>query len=288
MLERIDLLINKIRREGDIEDINSIDDFTLVEYMNDAQRAIQKIIHNIESSNSLFVGSDIIDLAVGQLTYDLPDFQLGRTSISSVHTIDSGNRIIQTLRKIDYRERVIVFGYSIENNRIVLSSDPATGGGRRLLVRYNYRVPTLGLRWGKVSLVSGQDITLDIETNDVESQTEYVTVVDKKGTQIVRDLYIDSFSNGLLTVEGDLSSVTDEHYVVYGRDATTHSEIPEDCLNHFKLFVQRKALAHINSTKVSDTDVFTQSEREELAELFAKVNTDVEYPLLLDTDFLGY
>lgn len=287
-LPRIDLLINTIREESDTEDVNSISDFIITEYMNDAQREIQRVIHGVEKSIDNFIGSQIITLTPNQLTYDLSEHQLADTSIRSVHTIDTNNRIIQTLRKIGYRERTTVFGYSIENQKIVLSSDPATGGGRRLLVKYNYRYPTLGLRWGKISSISGQDITLNSPLSDVENRSEYVTIVSKTGTQIARDLYVDSFSTPVLTVDGDITDATTDHYVTYGKNATTHCELPEDCLTYLKVFTARKIQAHLNSTKIQNTNVFTGEEREQIAELFTSKHSDVEYPMITDTDFLGY
>lgn len=282
MLIRSDILLTQIREESDTTDDNSLSDQILLRYINDAQKTIQNIIFQNDKLNNVFTQWKEITTNSSTLEYSLPNDVFAENSIIGVYAINSSDEVLYRYEKGGFGEKGSSRQYSLKNRKIVLSTYPTNN----LLVVYNYRYSSLSKRVASVDSVASQVITVTEILANFDSLDEYVTIVDKYGTQIVTGLYIDSYSNPSLTVEGDLTDVTSSHYVVLGRDASSHSDLPEECEPYLKEFVKRKIYAHINSTKLKDTAVFTQQEKEDIADLFADKNSDIEYPYIVDTDYL--
>ena len=285
MLIRSDLLAEQIRNESDTTDDNSLTDAILIRYMSDAQKTIQNIVFQADKLNNVFTQWATITADSSALVYDLPVDVYAENSIIAVHAIDSRGRLVRRYDKGGFGERSAGWQYSLKNRQIVLTTYPTND----ILISYNYRYPTMQKRLCPIVSVASQVVTVGTVASDLtafDTLDEYVSVVDKYGSQIARGLYIDAYSNPSLTLEGDLTSITSDHFLVLGKDASTHSDLPEECEPYLKEFVKRKIYAHINSTKLKDTAVFTAEEKEDIAELFADKNSDVEYPFITDTDYL--
>lgn len=281
-IPRTEIMLARIRQESDVTDDNSLSDFVLTNYLNDAQRAIQKIIFSNDALNNVFTNYTRLTRVTGQVEYDLPFNTYADNSIISVFALDSDNSPGTRYSKNAYGEKAQAWGYSVRNSKIIFNHVPS----RDILVVYNYRLPLMGKRVASISAVSGQDLTLANVVSGFEELEERVCVVDKYGQQIATNLYIDSYSDPTLTLEGDLTSVTNEHYLILGANSSSHTSLPDECETLLKTFVQRKALAHINSKKLANNNVFTKEEREDLAELFADKHSDVESPMITDYDYL--
>jgi hypothetical protein len=284
MLPRTDILINRIRQESDTEDENSLSDFVMTQYLNDAQRTIQNIIFQSDQLNNVFTTYIVLTAVNGQVEYDLPSNVYAENSIISVWTLGNNNRPGIRYDKLSYGEQSLAYGYSVRNRKIVFNHAPQ----QDVLVIYNYRLPLMSLRAGGISGVASQVISMTDILDNWENVAEYVSIVDKYGTQIQTQLYIDSFSDPSLTVEGDITSVTSSHFVTIGGNSSTHSSLPEECETLLKVFTQRKVLAHINSKKVANSDIFTKEERQDIEELFADKHSDIEYPVIVDYDYLDF
>jgi hypothetical protein len=141
--------------------------------------------------------------------------------------------------------------------------------------------------WNIIEIPS-PTLTLDTDITGVETCEEWVSVLDKYGNIVVSGLRIESFVNPALNVEGDLSDVTINDYVVYGKSATSHACLPEETETYLKLFTQRKILAHINSTKIDNATIFSSEERQDIIGLFEDKHSDIEYPTIVDYDYLDY
>lgn len=288
MLPRTDILLNRVRREADMQDANSLSDRVLTQYLNDAQRTIQNIIFQSDKLNNVFTTYTVLQVNNNTVEYDLPSNVYAENSIISVFKLNNDtNRPTIRYEKAQYGEASVAFSYSVRNRKIIFGYPP----DENVLVIYNYRLPTMAKRGAKIAGISGQTITLDGATLDPEfdgSNHEYVSIVDKYGTQIVTDLYIDSLLGITLVVEGDITSATTDHYVIPGKSSSSHSCLPEECENYLRIFTQRKALAHINSTKIRNTSIFSEEEREDIRTLFEDKHSDIEYPVVIDYDYLDY
>lgn len=281
-IPRTDIMLNRVRQESDTADENSLSDFILTNYFNDAQRTIQKIIFSNDQLNNVFTTYTRISTVTNQVEYDLPINMYADNSIISVFLINSANEIGHRFSKNAFGEKAQAYSYSIRNKKIIFNHEPPDD----VLVVYNYRYPLMSKRVAKVDSVSGQDITVSEVVAGFSTEDERVCIVDKYGQQIATNLYIDNFSDPTLTVEGDITSVTGGNFVVLGANSSSHTSMPEECETMLKTFVQRKILAHVNSKKLSNTNVFTKEEREDLAELFADKHSDIEYPMVVDYDYL--
>lgn len=286
MLPRTDILINRVRQESDTTDNNSLGDTVVVNYLNDAQRTIQNLIFQSDKLNNVFTTYTSIEPINGQTEYDLPSNVYAENSIISVWTLNSNNSPGQRYSKTAFGEAANIYGYSVRNNKIVFSNSPS----QRVLVVYNYRLPLMGLRTAQIASIAGQVITLE-GSNLIEgfdSNSEYITIVDKYGTQIATSIYIDSLVGITLTVEGDITSAEAGQYIVSGKNSSSHSSLPEECETYLKIFTERKIVAHINSTKISSTSIFSEEERKDLIDLFEDKHSDIEYPVIVDYDYLDY
>jgi len=297
-MRRLELLIKEVRQATTTNDINSISDFELMRYFNDGQKAIQNVIYQANSSADVFVKQYLFDLVSGQTIYSLPKDIYAQNSVASVSLLR--NNIIQPLKRSEYREQEISLGYSLMGKNLILSTDPQALSAPQCLMTYNYRLPSLSLRVGKVSSVLGQVITLTTPITGFEDLFEYVSIVDAKGERILntdsngnkiqKDLFITNYDSMTfeLTVEGDISDVTNAHYVVLGRDATSNCTLPEDCEPFLLSYVQMRVLGKISSSDIQVEGAFTAEEREAISTLFADNVKDALYPVSSDTDYMGY
>lgn len=65
------------------------------------------------------------------------------------------------------------------------------------------------------------------------------------------------------------------------------SELPESCEDYLMLFVERKIDYCESSSDISTSQIFTQTEKAEIAELFSEVNQDTSYPPIVDDTYIS-
>lgn len=301
-MRRLELLIKEVRDASDTNDLNSVTDFEIMRYFNDAQKAIQNVIYQANSSADVFVKEYLKTITSGTQRYDLPIDIYAQNSVVSVNLLRDSS-IIQNLRRVAYREKETAFGYSLLGKKFVLTSDPSTTASSQVLLTYNYKLPMLSLRVGKVSAVDDGLNTITLESDylaEFFNRYEYVSIVDKKGAMVMdadsdgnvvsKQLFIDSFDESTFTIQtdGDLSNVTTDHYVVMGINSTSHSLLPDECEPYLLSHVQRRVLGKISSEDIQTESSFTAEEREDINGLFSDNVKDSLYPVISDTYFLGY
>jgi len=301
-MRRLELLIKEVRQSSDTDDINSISDFELMRYFNDAQKSIQNVIYQSNSSADVFVKEYLLGLEPEVQQYPLPLDIYAKNSVVSVSLTRDG-RIYQPLKRAAYREKEVVLGYSLLGNNLVLTSNPSTMSARQLIMTYNYRLPLLSLRVGKISAVDNNAKTITLGSDylsDFYERHEYISIVDKfgnrildtdsLGNQIQKNLYIDSFNQStfVITTDGDLSNVDNTHYVVMGENSCSHPFLPEECEPFLLAHVQRRILSKISSEDVIKESAFTAEERQDIITLFEDNVKDILYPVSTDRDYMGY
>lgn len=301
-MKKLELLITEVRESSDTKDLNSVTDFELMRYFNDAQKAVQNVIFQANSSADIFVKEYIKSLVADVQRYDLPLDIYAQNSVVSVNYLRDG-KILQNLRRVAYREKETAFGYSLLGKKFVLTSNPSTTASSQVLLTYNYKLPELSLRVGKIADVDDvtKIITLDTEyLSDFQNRCEYISIVDKigqlvqnvdvDGNVVSKQLYLDSFNESTFEIQtdGDLSNVTTDHYVVMGINSTSHSFLPDECEPFLLSYVQRRILGKISSEDLANEGAFTLEEKEALTTLFEDNVKDSLYPVIQDTYFLGY
>lgn len=283
MLVRNDILLNRIKSASDTLDDSTFESpFVYSNYLEDVHKWIQKILFTSDDENNIFVKNYVIQTTPGVSTYDLPSDIFAGISINSVFSIINGTEIGRKYYPQVYGEKITPYGYTIQNNQIVFNSNPSNN----ILVNYNYRLPSLGLRVGKVNNIIGQDINLTSVIPGFDSYFEYVTAVDRKGNIIQDELYIENLNVDDLTVSGDLTNVTTDHYLVGGYRASSHCFLPDEVEPYLKRGTEKLLLAHVNSAKIEFSRIFSAQEQEELTKLYERASSDIQTPYITDTDYL--
>lgn len=301
-MRRLDLLIKEVRQSSDTADLNSITDFELMRYFNDAQKAIQNVVYQANSSADIFVKEYLMTLEAEKQQYPLPMDIFAQNSVVSVSLTRDG-RIFQPLKRSAYREKDVVLGYSLLGKNVVFTSNPTNMGSREALITYNYRLPVISLRVGKISAVDNNAKTITLEAGyleDFQNTYEFISIVDKfgnrildtdsLGNQVQKNLYIENFNEStfVITTDGDLSNVDNTHYVVMGENSSSHSFLPEECEPFLLSHVQRRTLSKISSEDVIKESAFTAEERQDIITLFEDNVKDILYPVNTDKDYMGY
>jgi hypothetical protein len=229
MMQRLSFLINKVRENTNLTDKNGMSDAQVIRHFEDAQKTIQSIIHQAELEPDLFVKTKVITVTSGEVTADLPADVFRDNAILYVTISDK----TKPLTKIQSYERGSRQGYFLENKTIGFSTALLLSYST-FNVKYFRRLPTLDIRRGKLSVVGASSLTLTGQstTLDLTSLADYFTVVDKDGTIIQDGLPLTAYNagTGVITTSGvDTGIVTTAHYVVLGKRATSHSELPDEC-----------------------------------------------------------
>lgn len=268
-IPRTDLLVDRVRRltheqsytdSATLSSQRGVQTQTIVEYLNEGQRALHGAIYG--TAREVFVKEGTIDVVSGTEAYDLPsDAFLGGGLVSVHYKYGSGSgeyrRLPQrVLSQRDTRSNGTPAYYIQKYDAILLNPIPqeSTTNGLRLI--YDYKLPDVDVRRGKVSAVDdGANPTSITVTNkdllDVAltatNAPEYITVVDANGVQQMKAIPVSSYnsSTGVITLgsftPGATEAVAVNDYVVIGADATTHSQYADFCEN----FIVAYAVYHI-------------------------------------------
>ena len=291
-MRRLTQLINNVRFQAN-EDSNRFSDARFIKIFNDAQEEVARAINVRASENSQFQDNYITSIVSGQNEYELPDDVYAGSYVTAVfRKLASGSIQYQSyepLRRISVKEIGRSVGYFIQNRSIVLSLVPITNTPDGLMITYTKRIPSLSPRFGKITQINGQQITVggyDTDTNPIDI-SDFICSVDKSGTQIDKGLEVDSYSLGKFTVTGTITSQVGD-YVVIGENATTHSELPLECEKYLTIFAQRM-VHYINSSRgdLDASDIFTEKEKSDISELFADNESDTKYPPIVDSTYLN-
>lgn len=284
-MRRVEHLINDIRFNSNQTDRNRFPDIRLMKFFNDAQRAIQAIIFSSDTGGTVFDTDYTTDLVADQEAYDLPYDIYAVSSINSVgiapnHISAPENYRYVPLRQLTTKERRSQLGYIIKNNQVLVSPEPKSNITNGLRVSYVRKVPTISIRVGKItSFTSGVSITLsNFISEDITAYSDYITVVSADGTIKQRKIEVDSYIAGTISTTTALTGISNGDYVVIGEYATSHSELPEETESLLTLFVERKIYGVDSSMDISDSNVFTNEEKDLILTLFEKKDHDVKYP----------
>lgn len=302
-MKKLELLVKRARKTIDDVNASSIDDYEMMTYFNDAQKAIQSIVYAANQNTGKF--SRILQYpfqSASQTVFNIPRDAFLEESINSVGLIGS-NGGLRPMDRIDYSESGAMFGYSIEEGAILLSDRNNSRSASYLNMSYVYKLPSLSYQIGTVQTVDilTNKIKLNIGFKDgFELEDEYITVCDYKGNTKARYLYISNWNPGNRTLtlipedidlDGtalDLSAVAVGDIISLGEYSTTHCELPEVCEPLLTSHVQRRCLARTSSKNVEKEVLFTSEEENRIRDLFADSAKAPASPPVRDTDYLGY
>ena len=180
------------------------------------------------------------------------------------------------------------------SGKILLSPQPSGTG--KLRITYAARVRELDIRRAKVEVAptissSGSwTIALDNAnlTTDITSLEEhdYICVIDKEGKSIVKNMPITSVTSELMTLEAHTvdsesgetnTSITDAHYIVGGKDTTSHGDLPRSVERYIISYCAWKILKRDSSVDSAEAQSELQGLASEIVNSYALISDDVQF-----------
>ena len=280
-MKRIEHLINDVLFETN-EQSSRFSTIRFNKIFNDAQQEIQRIIHTSNTDSKFFSTYFFQDLSSQQKVYAMPTNIYTDNAINAVFLDVNGSERYSKLR---YNQ-----DYIVANKKIELLFEPRTE--TKMKVDYTYKLNELSTRMGKVSAKTATTITLtgfDAE-EDITDYDDYFTIVDRDGVIIDQEMIIESYvkATGVITTSSTITAPVNS-YVVLGGIASTNSELPDACEKYMTLYVNRM-VHYINSSRadMEASMIFSSEEKNDIQLLFAKNESDVKYPEIVDYDYLDY
>ena len=268
---------------------------TIVDLLNEAHEVIHGIL--FDNGSHTYVKQSLLDVTADTEAVTLStDSFLGVNVLNVEYKYGSGSddyvRLDQSsIHERDTRSSGDPLTYIQRNNQILLNPIPSTSVTDGLRVTYEYQLPEVDVRRGKVSAVDdGNDptsITITdnalgtIALSDSDLVGTYITVVDKDGVQQMTDIPVTSYNSGTGVITlGSFTSAASEvvavnDYVVIGANASTHSPFPRACEPFIVEYVKR------NIYDINADPMLAASERKLIAlqfrmeSMFAGFNSDI-------------
>jgi hypothetical protein len=191
--------------------------------------------------------------------------------------------------------------YFLRDGRIVLSPIPQTGYANAVRLNYQYVVPRLDIRRAKISAVNTgtgvitftDDATLTEESvaDLTAGWVDYICVVDKDGTLVDQDRAVSSYSS--TTRELTLTSLTGSvaaanQYVVFGKNTTTHSSLPDVCRRYLLEYMTFRGQMSDTSSEAGVTSPLLQAIEKEILDAIVSLEEDIFHLTVLDHSMLNY
>lgn len=298
-MRRIDQLISQIRRQTENEDSGAdfgIQTEEFIQYINDAQHRLQSLV--TATHPTAFVQEEVQAVIKGQQEYALSDLTLMDNKVSTVEYSDTGREDdYYHLEQISLKNRTTYSSahpchYIRRSGKILLQPTPDSLTGT---IRINYvkRLYDLDIRRGKILAVttSGNSITnLQLDTSlanpqvDIDKlrESDYICVCDKDGNMKMRNIPITGINSatGALLIEsgfefqdGETLEIGD--FVVAGKDAVTHSELPKMCERYLIAYAAWKILKRDSSVDSAEQEGELRVMEEDIVNSFAYIDDDV-------------
>lgn len=309
-MKRIDLLMNEARSSTENTEYTSetgVQDSEFLRAFNDGQDRIQSLILNtypkmfqkeslkVATANSPWVNipSDVfMDSRIEKVEYS-PSGAENDFYILEAKTTDG--RVVQSAGHPST--------YIRQSRRILLNPKPSGAG----TVRFTHQkaFPRLDLRRGRVSAVTLDEPNLEVDSLTLDTtlltddnvtylnEQEYITVIARDGTIKMKNIPITEVNSSTGTVmidtfnyeSGETIEVGD--YVVGGKYATTHSELPDICERYLLQFCQWRILKRDSSSDSAESNQELKEMEQEIVESYSQADHDVHGIPILDGSYLN-
>lgn len=286
-MRRIEHLILEVRSATSNKSIAKISQQDMVNYFNRAQDSIQSIAMLKDSGARILSSVYRTGMIQNQESYSLPSNIYSPNAVTGVR-ISQGNDQYFPIERITEKERQRGYGYALIADKLYISPTPRWTATNMLEITYQKRVNRLGVRSGSIQgYVSGTGvITLSAGYDaDIGKYDDFFCVVDSTGAIVNENLPIINFNAGALTTTAGLT-IANGNFIVCGKYATTHSELPEFCEKFMLIYVERKIQAIESSSDLSSVNMFTNEEAQAIGDIFATGSMDAMYPPITNTDYL--
>jgi hypothetical protein len=308
-MRSVNTIVNRVRLLTDNEnynDISGIQTNEILEHINDAQDRIYSLIQ--KAHDNVFLETSEVSIAAGQKEVTIPTAAYLGLRVVKVEFKTTGSGDYQILKQGNISEEMTGNGgypsfYVRYGNYITLN--PKTDRAATLRWTYQKAMPRLDVPRGTVSAVTlGTNtitsLTLDPTLLDPDNVTDlidngYMSVsANRTGVVKMKSIPVDNVNEttGLVTIDssftfddGETIEVGDK--VTSGAFSTVTSQLPINVERYFKTYCGWKLLRRdSNSESLEQTQELVAMEQD-IVSSFAEADMDVEYPAILDTQFLA-
>ena len=233
-------IIDQVRKQtenDEVTEFTGIQDSEFLQYLNDAQHSLQALI--TQQYPEVFIREEIIQAVGGQERYDLPsDCYLGNKVVNVEFSGSGSEDDFYIIEEESLKRRVpgvssSPLRYIRQDGQILITPQPQSGG--KIRVTYVKRIKELDLRRAKIteaptiSSINNWSISIKDTNLDSLSEHEYICIVDKRGNTIAKNLGIESVSSDSINLDphtspSDELTIQENHFIVGGKDSTTHGE----------------------------------------------------------------
>jgi len=304
-MKRIEQMINHIRKATDNSQKNTMTDDVLVQFMNDAANRAQSLIFQANPECRAFdvMGYKTFVPLESKYALDTVEDENGVSAPSLIYTTGSVSMVERSdntpagayyrVKLIGATERLIGMGYVLLRNNILIFPPPQNG---KMRITYTKKLTPVDIRRGKVSVVTpGVSLTITgVPTKTDFADIDYICVVDKDGNIIRPNIAINSFNSGtgVIATTDLLTSITTDHYVCYGKYATTSpigngDPALDDTLERYlNEYVIMRVFMMDSSKDISAQAQLVQTIEAEIESLYRDNNGDAQCIPILTTDYL--
>lgn len=302
-MRRLDLLVEKVRRYTSTQSYTDaaalgsqigLQTQTIVDLFNEAQYALHGLIYS--NAPEVFVTTNTQNVTADTEAYAIPSDSFLNVNIISVeYKLGSGTNDFYKLRRRNLHERdTTTTGtpafYIQHENEILLNPIPSQAVTNGLRITYEYQLPELDVRRGKVSSTTSTTIVMTSADNadiafGASAMPEYVSVVDKDGNIQQKNISVTSYdsSTDTITVSTNPTSVSANDYVVIGDNATTHSFLPDFCENFLVYYVTTAVMQQMGHPSTAAFEARLREFGAQVADVYSDYHTDiVNIPLNYD------
>lgn len=311
-MRKVELLISESRADTDNETFTSdtgIDDEECLKHINDGQSRIYALIQN--RTPDVFLSEDIQTVVPGTESYTLPLHTYLGTRIDKLEYSSTGQDInYYQLKQGKLNERVTGLRgrpqfYIRRGSTLLIQPSPISGGTIR--ITYQKAIPKLDKRRAVVSAVTLDtsartitSLTLDptlLTSDDIDIMKEeaYICFVDKDGAQQMTKIPITDIdaTTGAVSVYAGFvydsgETIAVGNYAVKGSYSSTHSSLPEPCEKYLTKYLSWSLQKQDSSNDSTEAFQELQMHESEIVESFSEPDSDVDYPPILDVEFISF
>lgn len=284
-LRRIEFLLREARLSSNTQDQDAITDDLLVLYSNRVQSMIEDRLFITNSKNNLFMETQEITLDESESEYDLAFDIYAKNAIKSVGVLlESGASTYRDpIPFISESEDGRKWGYSLKEGKIVFKIQRNIT--QPIGINYIRKIPTLGKRLGvAITAFAAGTLTVGATTVNITDFEDFFCTVDANGLVQSRNNKILTYNiaTGVLTFTAGTGTIANGQYVIPGKYATSHSQLPAECEKVFLEVLERRISQRQSSTDMNVISPLTEAEIALIDAVFAKGNEDNEIPPIVD------
>jgi hypothetical protein len=289
-MRRLEYQVTQVRNSTDNKDVNGISTAEIVGYFNDAQKYITTLIFKNNPYADMFK-SQVIYPSSSSGEYTIPSDCYSTSSISMVEgrfgetEVNGGYRRI---KPISESELAYSFGYTVRNNKVIISGQNNVAQIQSIRVTYFKRLQTVDVRQARIQSKTSTTLVLDAAPPGLYTMDDKFSVVDDQGIQSAAGLYTTTTSGSTLAVPAgtanvDLSTVK---YVVSGENANNKCELPDECEPYLLDYVKQRIYTRNNYSDADKQLYFTEQQKAEIISIFSKNKKDDDTIPTTDLEFL--